>query len=608
MRFATRIFLWSFLPLGILLAVTFWVVRNTVVSTVREGLLASVRQNQQLLVSEHQRNERQSSRLLEVLSENPSLKAGLQLLRDEHGLSQAVTQGENNQARATVEDQLSELSGTLGFEFVVVSDVAGKALAGIVATASGFEPANLSKFGTPRSGFFQLGSNFYQVYKIPIHQGDESVGTLMVGEPFDIAKLPTPAVLLHRGIPAASNAAGFPLADSEKVFARCQTSEECEFRLHGASYLSLPLRESQRVDAGADTRTDREDEFQLRSLQDLDSASAPVQATLRGVFLTAEASILVAALGISLLSSRSIVRPLGSVVQHLREAGKTGRLPEFSTETQKVQEIHALMDGFNQASSAVRRSREELLAAYVEFVGSLAQAVDARDPYTAGHSRRVSRYSCAIAEQMQIPARELETIRIGGLLHDVGKIGISDVVLQKPGRLTPEEDALIRQHPTIGRRILEGVHGFEAYLPIVELHHENWDGSGYPHGLTAPQTPLDARIVKVADAYDAMTSDRPYRKGMAHEKALAILSERVDIEFDRQIVETLARLPISRILAAAENGTALDAAAEQNLSLENLLETLHRSSGDSPFHEGSALAAHENKTGEAVAASREGDA
>ena len=113
----------------------------------------------------------------------------------------------------------------------------------------------------------------------------------------------------------------------------------------------------------------------------------------------------------------------------------------------------------------------------MQFVGSLAQALDARDAYTAGHSQRVSEYSCAIAKALKIPEQELETIRVGALLHDLGKIGISDLVLQKPERLTPEENELIRQHPVIGKRILENVQGLEAYLDIVELHHENLDGS-----------------------------------------------------------------------------------------------------------------------------------
>jgi HD-GYP domain-containing protein (c-di-GMP phosphodiesterase class II) len=131
---------------------------------------------------------------------------------------------------------------------------------------------------------------------------------------------------------------------------------------------------------------------------------------------------------------------------------------------------------------------------------------------------------------------------VGALLHDIGKIGILDQVLQKPGKLTSAEFALIQQHPSIGRRILEGIHGFERYLPIVELHHENWDGSGYPHGLHGAQTPLAARIVHVVDAYDAMTSDRPYRPGMRPAEALAILRKFAGTQFDAEAMQAFATL------------------------------------------------------------------
>ena len=134
------------------------------------------------------------------------------------------------------------------------------------------------------------------------------------------------------------------------------------------------------------------------------------------------------------------------------------------------------------------------------------------------------------------------TIRVGALLHDLGKIGISDLLLQKPTGLTPEENDLIRQHPAIGRRILENVQGLEAYLDIIELHHENLDGTGYPHGLKGEDTPLHARIVKVADAYDAMTSDRPYRRGKSHAEAIAILKSVCGSEMDPAVVEAFAQL------------------------------------------------------------------
>ena len=298
-------------------------------------------------------------------------------------------------------------------------------------------------------------------------------------------------------------------------------------------YLSLPLGS---IEAAGENR------YVLRSLQNVDSASAPLLAILQELFLVAGLAALIGMFSISALSSRSIARPLADVAAQLRRSALTGDLPEFSDSQNNVHEIRDLTQGFNYAAKAVRESRQRLTLAYVQFVESLAQALDARDRYTAGHSQRVSEYSCAIAKALQIPEQEVETIRVGALLHDLGKIGISDLVLQKAGGLTPEQNALIRQHPVIGKRILKNVQGLEAYLDIIELHHENLDGTGYPHGLTGEKTSLQARIVKVADAYDAMTSDRPYRRGKGHAEAIAILESVCGSEMDPVVVAALAQL------------------------------------------------------------------
>jgi putative nucleotidyltransferase with HDIG domain len=204
--------------------------------------------------------------------------------------------------------------------------------------------------------------------------------------------------------------------------------------------------------------------------------------------------------------------------------------------------MRGLTESFNRAAASIREGRENLNHAYVEFVESLASALDARDRYTAGHSHRVSELSRALAREMGLSREVVERVRIGALLHDIGKIGVADSVLQKPGALTPAEFACIRMHPEIGRRILEGVDGFGPYLPAVELHHENWDGTGYPHGQAGEITPIDARIIHVTDAYDAMTSDRPYRPGMRQEEAIAILRERGGTQFDPAIVEVFATI------------------------------------------------------------------
>jgi len=179
---------------------------------------------------------------------------------------------------------------------------------------------------------------------------------------------------------------------------------------------------------------------------------------------------------------------------------------------------------------------------YLQFVETMAQALDARDPYTAGHSIRVAEYSYAIALGLGLSESAARTIRIAAQLHDIGKIGMPDAILQKRESLTREEAAFIKLHPQIGRRILERVAGFGKYLSVVELHHENIDGTGYPYGISGTQIPLDARIVRVADTFDAMTSDRSYRGRKSAEFACQEILQFSGRHFDQSVATAFLKL------------------------------------------------------------------
>jgi putative nucleotidyltransferase with HDIG domain len=172
----------------------------------------------------------------------------------------------------------------------------------------------------------------------------------------------------------------------------------------------------------------------------------------------------------------------------------------------------------------------------------MAQAQDARDPYTAGHSERVSGIATDIARAMGLRPERVEIIRIGAKLHDLGKIGIPDALLRKPGKLTREEYALIQRHPQIGKEILEKVGRFSDFIPIVELHHENPDGSGYPYGLRQNDIPMDVRIVHVADVWDALTSDRAYREAMSMANAWTLIRNGAGPMFDPDVVDAFWEL------------------------------------------------------------------
>jgi len=186
---------------------------------------------------------------------------------------------------------------------------------------------------------------------------------------------------------------------------------------------------------------------------------------------------------------------------------------------------------------------DRLQRQHLATIGALASAIDARDPYTAGHSMRVGDLSAQLGQNMGLPAPALHHLRVGGLLHDIGKIGVSDAVLQKPGALTPEERALIQQHPQVGLRILQGTDLPREVLSIVGGHHERLNGGGYPLGLTREEITVFPRIAAIADIYDALTTKRPYRDAMTPEEALKILRrESMEGLIDPEVVATMQRI------------------------------------------------------------------
>jgi len=176
------------------------------------------------------------------------------------------------------------------------------------------------------------------------------------------------------------------------------------------------------------------------------------------------------------------------------------------------------------------------------MLSTLCRAIEARDPYTRGHSARVTAIAEAIARRLGWDEKRLALLRVGGPLHDVGKLGVSDEVLAKPGRLDEEELAQIREHPKLGARLLLRVVALRGALPYVLYHHERWDGGGYPSGRAGEQIPLEARVLAVADAFDAMTSDRPYRPALERDEALAEVVRCSGTQFDPEIVRIFLEL------------------------------------------------------------------
>jgi putative nucleotidyltransferase with HDIG domain len=187
----------------------------------------------------------------------------------------------------------------------------------------------------------------------------------------------------------------------------------------------------------------------------------------------------------------------------------------------------------------LKEAAEENRELFIGSIRMLAAAIDEKDPYTRGHSGRVAKYSTLIGRELGLSDDELDKLRIAALLHDVGKIGVDDRVLKKPGALTAEEFELMKQHTVKGANIMRPVSQLKEMLPGIELHHEHMDGRGYPYGLTAPQIPLMARVIAVADTLDAMTTNRPYQTAMELEFALTKIKALTGAKFDTVIVAAL---------------------------------------------------------------------
>ena len=242
----------------------------------------------------------------------------------------------------------------------------------------------------------------------------------------------------------------------------------------------------------------------------------------------------VAVIAIGLLVARGVTAPLLKLVRAAR-AVTEGDLTARSGITAR-DEVGELAQSFDVMT-------ERLASQHLATIRALTTAIDARDPYTAGHSVRVGQLSVEIGRELELPGRDLQHLEIGGYLHDIGKIGVRDSVLLKPGKLTPEERKMIEEHPRIGLEIVQHVDLAEAVKDLVIGHHERLDGTGYPYGLEDEAISIFARIGAVADVFDALTTDRPYRKGFTIEESMAILEkEVVENHLDEQAVDALVHV------------------------------------------------------------------
>lgn len=250
---------------------------------------------------------------------------------------------------------------------------------------------------------------------------------------------------------------------------------------------------------------------------------------------------------ISIFAAKRITTPL----HVLTESSQAIARGDFSKRVnlKSRTEIGQLAQTFNSMTSDLerfvhdlQRAAEENRTLFLSSIQMLAGAVDEKDPYTRGHSDRVTRYSVTLAKEMALTTEEVEKIRISAQLHDVGKIGIEDRILKKPGALTPEEFEIMKTHTTKGANILRPVEMLKEMIPGIELHHESLDGRGYPHGLKGDEIPILPRVIMVADTFDAMTTNRPYQAAMDPEYVIRIINSLANTKFDPRVVAAISAL------------------------------------------------------------------
>jgi HD-GYP domain-containing protein (c-di-GMP phosphodiesterase class II) len=285
----------------------------------------------------------------------------------------------------------------------------------------------------------------------------------------------------------------------------------------------------------------------------------------KSLALVAVVTVLAIVLGVTFAGQ--ISRPIQQLAQGARRLAGGDYATRVSIKSEN--EVGLLADAFNQMGDEIQKSIEEIQRAATTnkelFMGSirmLANAIDEKDPYTRGHSERVAYYSMITAKHLGMTPEEVERVHLSGIIHDVGKIGIEDKILRKAAALTEDEYEMMKQHPTKGAHILEAVPLLKEMAGAGLMHHENVDGSGYPDGLKGEDIPLLGRIVSVADAFDAMTTDRPYSKAMTFEAALARLRFLAGKKFDLACVEAFERAAAAGELTPAKARRASVAARQ----------------------------------------------
>jgi putative nucleotidyltransferase with HDIG domain len=565
-------------------------VRGTVADKLAAG--------QRMLSALEQRQSRELQAQVVMLAENPTLKAAIDTHASESRLRsvdsaaasarQARIRSEDSSGApaphaaprslhplaasarlelvATIQRELEKLADRIQPDVLAVSDLSGTVLA-----AAGRHQADWPKSLPPVQSrqlpeqFVTLPSGVYQRVAAPIRIQDVDLG-----EDVDLGVLELATALDQEYASRLSKLSGaktLVVADARVVAttlpadAASALTPQVLQALSGSSTVSL---------GGAEYAVQllfTPGAAAVYALDSIDASTAPIlSGAMSAMFWLALAAFSLAGVA-SLWMARTLSRPINTLSRSLAEMTQSRTFDDDLPATGSSLEVDALTRSFNTMMQSVSSAQAETRSAYVGAIRALAVALDARDPYTAGHSERVSAIAVALGREMALSADDLDVLRLGALLHDIGKIGISDAVLRKPDALTAEEYEMIKEHPGLGARIMRSVPFLAPHLPIVELHHERPDGRGYPYGLTSEQTPLLARIVHVADAFDAITSARAYRPARPSSEAVRELWRHAGTQFDAEVVQALLR--------ALPAIGAVDVSAQSDVDVAVFVATRH---------------------------------
>jgi putative nucleotidyltransferase with HDIG domain len=541
-RLVVKILGFSFAVIVGVLATVFLAVSWQTRERLTRAVVANMESSQRRFADLAVRRQREQRLQAIALAENPTLKAAVDTYHAEDG-DPAVRQ----QLANTIGDELTKLQRLLGVAALSVTDIRGVILASVGPQAASWVPgdrvpARVDAAAEPVEAVIARGPQAFLTTVVPLMLVDDLIGEFFLASPLDdayarqlAAEAGADVVIMVEGRVVAGTA---PRTVAQALERAVLPAASASVTLDGEAFVVGRLWAVDAVTVYA-----------------VDSVSAAIHAAtaeaLRVLLVIGLGALLLAALA-SWWLARILAAPIDGLTQTLAQMTREHDLERPVAASGASRELDDLVETFDALRAALVQAEAESEAAYVGVIGSLAAALDARDPYTAGHSERVANLSVAVARQMDLSDLDVETVRLGALLHDIGKIGVNDAVLRKPSPLSDEEFAHIKLHPGLGARILRPLRFLSAHLPIVELHHEQPNGRGYPHGLVGAQIPLLASIVHVADAFDAITSARAYRPSRPAADAMAELRKHAGTQFDVDVVAALEALPAAVLLRSQE--------------------------------------------------------